>query len=140
VIVKGILSPAGALEAVRRGCAAVWLSNHGGRQLDNTPSPISILPRVVAALKGRVPVIVDGGVFRGTDVFRALALGASAVALGRPVLYGSAIAGAQGVQAVHERRKFQTALAMRLAGTPTIKSITRDRVMRAEGAEAWARA
>jgi lactate oxidase len=134
IILKSILSPAMALEAVRRGCAAVWLSNHGGRQLDNTPSALSVLPRVASAVKGRVPIIVDGGVLRGTDVFRALALGANAVALGRPILYGSALGGAQGVQAVHERLKFELALAMRLAGTRTIKSITRDRVMRAE---AW---
>jgi L-lactate oxidase len=137
IILKSILSPAMALEAVRRGCAAVWLSNHGGRQLDNTPSALSVLPRVASAVKGRVPIIVDGGVLRGTDVFRALALGANAVALGRPILYGSALGGAQGVQAVHGRLKFELALAMRLAGTRTIKSITRDRVMRAE---AWNRA
>jgi L-lactate oxidase len=97
VIVKGILSAAQAVEADKRGCAAVWLSNHGGRQLDNTPSAMTVLPRVAAALKGRLPIIVDGGFYRGQDVFRAIASGASALALGRPLLYGSALGGVQGV-------------------------------------------
>lgn len=133
VIIKSILSPAQALQGLRYGCSAVWLSNHGGRQLDNSPSAISTLPRVAAAVKGRVPIIIDGGIFRGQDVFRALALGASAVAIGRPTLYGSALGGAQGVQAVHSHLKTELGMVMRLAGTPNIKSITRDFVARAEG-------
>jgi lactate oxidase len=110
VIIKSILSAKQALEAQRRGCAAVWLSNHGGRQLDNVPSAITTLPSVSDALKGLMPIIVDGGVYRGQDVFRALALGASVVALGRPVLYGSALGGAQGVQSVHEHLKEELTL------------------------------
>jgi isopentenyl diphosphate isomerase/L-lactate dehydrogenase-like FMN-dependent dehydrogenase len=133
VIIKSILSPTQALEAVQHGCAAVWLSNHGGRQLDNSASAITTLPSVAAALKGRVPIIVDGGIFRGQDVFRALALGANLVALGRPTLYGSALGGAQGVQAVHDHLKNELAMVMNLAGTPNIKSITRNYVSRAEG-------
>jgi isopentenyl diphosphate isomerase/L-lactate dehydrogenase-like FMN-dependent dehydrogenase len=133
VIIKSILSPTQALQALRYGCSAVWLSNHGGRQLDNSPSAMSTLPRVAAAVKGRVPIIVDGGIFRGQDVFRALALGASAVALGRPTLYGSALGGSLGVQAVHSHLKTELNMVMRLAGTPTIKSITRDFVARADG-------
>lgn len=131
VIVKSILSAKQALEAERRGCAAVWLSNHGGRQLDNVSSAITTLPSVADALQGRIPIIADGGVHRGQDVFRALALGATAVALGRPVLYGSALGGAQGVQSVHQHLKDELAMVMQLAGTPTIKSITRDHVTRA---------
>jgi FMN-dependent dehydrogenase len=77
VFVKGILSSAQALEAERHGCAGVWLSNHGGRQLDKIPSAMTVLPRVADGLKGRLPIIIDGGVYRGQDVFRALALGAS---------------------------------------------------------------
>src|SRR5664279_5071352 len=123
VIIKSILSPAQALQGLRYGCSAVWLSNHGGRQLDNSPSAMSTLPRVAAAVKGRVPIIVDGGIFRGQDVFRALALGASAVALG----------GSLGVQAVHSHLKTELSMVMRLAGTPTIKNITRDFVARADG-------
>ena len=133
VIIKSILSPKQALQAVQHGCAAVWLSNHGGRQLDNSASAMTMLPSVAAALKGRVPIIVDGGVSRGQDVFRALALGASLVALGRPTLYGSALGGAQGVQMVHTHLKNELAMVMQLAGTPNIKSITRDYVARAEG-------
>jgi lactate oxidase len=131
VIVKSILSAKQAREAERRGCAAVWISNHGGRQLDNVSSAITTLPSVADALQGRIPIIADGGVHRGQDVFRALALGATAVALGRPVLYGSALGGAQGVQSVHQHLKDELAMVMQLAGTPTIESITRDHVARA---------
>ena len=136
VIVKSILSPTQALQGLRYGCSAVWLSNHGGRQLDNSPSPITTLPNVAVALEGRIPIIVDGGVYRGQDVFRALALGASVVALGRPTLYGSALGGGQGVQAVHTHLKNELTMVMRLAGTPNIKSITREFVARAEGGSA----
>ncbi len=132
VIVKSILSAKQALEAERRGCSAVWLSNHGGRQLDNVSSALTVLPSVAVALKRRIPIIVDGGIFRGQDVFRALALGATVVALGRPLLYGSALGGSLGVQSVHEHLKEELVMVMQLAGTPTIKSITRDHVSRAE--------
>jgi len=134
VIVKSILSVEDAQEAERRGCAGVWLSNHGGRQLDNTASAITTLPAVAEALQGRLAIIVDGGVYRGQDVFRALALGADAVALGRPLLYGSALGGALGVQSVHEHLKKELRMVMRLAGTPTIDSITRAYVARSEAA------
>lgn len=132
VIVKGILSATQAMEAEKRGCAAVWLSNHGGRQLDNVPSSMTVLPRVASALKGRLPIIVDGGFYRGQDVFRAIALGASAVALGRPLLYGSALGGVQGVQSVYDHLKNELIMTMQLAGTPTIKSIVSDCIERAE--------
>jgi lactate oxidase len=133
VIVKSIMSVEDALEARRRGCAGVWLSNHGGRQLDHVASAMTTLPAVAAALEGKLTIIVDGGVYRGQDVFRALALGADAVALGRPLLYGSALGGAGGVQSVHDHLKKELAMVMRLAGTPTIESITRAFVARAEG-------
>jgi len=132
VIVKSILSVEDALEAERRGCAGVWLSNHGGRQLDNTASAMTTLPAVAEALQGRLAIIVDGGVYRGQDVFRALALGADAVALGRPLLYGSALGGGLGVQSVHEHLKKELRMVMRLAGTPTVESITRKYVARAD--------
>lgn len=132
VVVKSVLSPAESLKALQNGAAAVWLSNHGGRQLDNTASAISTLPKVVDAIKGQIPIIVDGGVYRGQDVFRAIALGASAVSIGRPTLYGSALGGALGVQAVHQHLKNELTMVMRLAGTPDIKGITRDFVARAE--------
>jgi lactate oxidase len=130
VIVKSILSVKDAKEAERRGCAGVWLSNHGGRQLDNTASALIHLPEIADALQGRLAIIVDGGVYRGQDVFRALALGANAVALGRPLLYGSALGGALGVQTVHEHLKKELMMVMRLAGTASIKDITRAYVAR----------
>jgi isopentenyl diphosphate isomerase/L-lactate dehydrogenase-like FMN-dependent dehydrogenase len=130
VIVKSILSVKDAKEAERRGCAGVWLSNHGGRQLDNTASALTHLPEIADALQGRLAIIVDGGVYRGQDVFRALALGANAVALGRPLLYGSALGGALGVQTVHEHLKKELMMVMRLAGTASIKDITRAYVAR----------
>lgn len=132
VVVKGILSATQALEAERHGCAGVWRSNHGGRQLDNMPSAMTVLRRVAEALKGRLPIIVDGGVYRGQDVFRALALGATVVALGRPLLYGSALGGAQGVQSVYEHLKNELLMTMQLAGTPSIESIVPSCVKRAQ--------
>ena len=132
VVIKSIMSAKQATQGLQRGCAAIWLSNHGGRQLDNSPAPMTTLPAVAAAVKGRVPIIIDGGIRRGQDVFRALALGASVVAVGRPTLYGSALGGAQGVQSVHTHLKNELSMVMRLAGTPDIKSINRDFVERAE--------
>jgi len=132
VIIKSIISVKQAVQALKYGVSAVWLSNHGGRQLDNSPAPMTTLPAVAGAVKGRVPVIIDGGIFRGQDVFRALALGASAVAIGRPTLYGSALGGAQGVETVHTHLKNELNMVMRLAGTPNMKSIKRDFVERAE--------
>jgi L-lactate oxidase len=132
VIIKSILSPRQVTQALQHGVSAVWLSNHGGRQLDNSPAPMTTLPAVAAAVKGRVPIIVDGGIFRGQDVFRALALGASTVAIGRPTLYGSALGGAQGVETVHTHLKNELNMVMRLAGAPDIRSIKREFVERAE--------
>lgn len=126
VIVKGVLTPALALESVKRGCAGIWVSNHGGRAIDNTAAAISALPPIVEAVGGKTLILVDGGIRRGQDVFRALALGADATAIGRPVLYGMAIGGAQGVQSVYARLKTELQMVMQLAGAPNVKSIARD--------------
>jgi len=126
VIIKGILTPALAVEAVKRGCAGVWVSNHGGRAIDNTAAAVEALPPIVQAVGGKTTIIVDGGVRRGQDVFRALALGADVTAIGRPVLYGMALGGAQGVQSVYARLKTELQMVMQLAGTASIKAITRD--------------
>ena len=99
VIVKGVLTAEDAELAVEHGAAAVWVSNHGGRQLDRVPASIDVLAEVVAAVDGRAEVYLDGGVRRGTDVLTALALGARAVFVGRPVIYGLALGGAEGVTA-----------------------------------------
>jgi lactate oxidase len=125
VIVKGILSPLNAKTAVERGAAGIYVSNHGGRALIGAPASIAVLPRIAEAVNGRVPIILDGGVRRGADVFRALALGANAVAVGRPVLYGLALGGSLGVQNVLEYLRDDFALVMKIAGTQNLRAITR---------------
>ncbi len=128
VVVKSIISVNNVMQAIDHGCAGVWISNHGGRQLDNSPAAISALPRIADAVNGRVPIIVDGGFRRGQDVFRALALGANAVALGRPVLYGLSLGGASGVQSVFQHMKTELQMVMQLSGVASIKDITRQYV------------
>lgn len=125
LLVKGILNPDDAEIAVKAGVAGIVVSNHGGRNLDTVPATADALPKVVERVEGRVPMIVDGGIRRGTDVLKALALGASAVQIGRPYLYGLSVAGAEGVARVVRilRREFE--LAMMMAGRPTIASIDR---------------
>lgn len=100
VIVKGITRPEDALAAVNAGASAIQVSNHGGRALDGTPAAITVLPQIAQALGGSVPIIFDSGVRRGTDIAKALALGAQAVAVGRPVMFGLAVGGAGGVNGV----------------------------------------
>lgn len=126
VVVKSIISVGNVVQAIERGCAGVWISNHGGRQLDNTAAPVAVLPRIADAVNGRVPIIVDGGFRRGQDVFRALALGASAVALGRPIMYGLSLGGAGGVQSVLQHMKTELQMVMQLSGVPSIKDINRE--------------
>jgi isopentenyl diphosphate isomerase/L-lactate dehydrogenase-like FMN-dependent dehydrogenase len=128
VIVKGVMSPVTAMQAVERGIDGVYVSNHGGRALDGVPASITVLPRVADAVKGRVPIVFDGGIRRGTDVFRALALGADVVAVGRPILYGLALGGNLGVQSVLEYLRNDLTIVMQVTGCPNVKSITRDRI------------
>jgi lactate oxidase len=124
VIIKGVLSPEVAAEAVDAGVAAIQVSNHGGRQLDEVPATITVLPMIADAVGGRVPILLDSGIRRGQDVFKALALGASAVAVGRPVLYGLALGGWMGVHTVLEHLRGELAMTMQLAGTPNVASIS----------------
>ncbi len=128
VLLKGVLSPALAVKAIERGVAGVQVSNHGGRQLDTVPAAIDVLGPIADAVKGRFPIIVDSGFRRGTDVFKALALGANAVALGRPVMYGLALGGSQGVQSVYDKIKAELAQTMQAAGAGRISDITRAHV------------
>ncbi|MFP5288498.1 MAG: alpha-hydroxy acid oxidase [Thermoanaerobaculia bacterium] len=133
VLVKGIVRPDDALRAAEAGAAGVVVSNHGGRQLDTAPATIDVLPEVADALAAhghRIEVLMDGGVRRGTDVLKALALGARAVLVGRPVLWGLAAAGEAGAAGVLRLLRDELDLAMALAGTPTIADITRDLVRR----------
>jgi 4-hydroxymandelate oxidase len=126
VIVKGIVRADDAARAVDAGAAAIVVSNHGGRQLDASPPTIDVLARVVDAVAGRIEVLLDGGVRRGTDVVKAIALGARAVLVGRPVLWGLAAGGRDGVAHVLAMLRRELDLAMALAGCPTIAAITRD--------------
>ena len=120
ILVKGILTAEDAALAVAAGCAGVCVSNHGGRQLDGTPAAIDALPEVVAAVAGRIPVLLDGGIRRGSDVLKALALGATAVMVGRPVLYGLALGGDAGAAQTLAMLHRELRLAMALAGTPSL--------------------
>jgi isopentenyl diphosphate isomerase/L-lactate dehydrogenase-like FMN-dependent dehydrogenase len=128
VVIKGVLSPATAVAAVERGIDAVYVSNHGGRALDGVPAAINQLPRIADAVRGRVPIVFDSGIRRGTDVFRALALGADVVACGRPVLYGLALGGHLGAQSVLEYLRDDLTIVMQLAGTPNVNAISRDHI------------
>lgn len=125
VLLKGVLNPDDAAIAVKAGVAGIIVSNHGARNLDTVPATIDALPLVAEKVAGRIPVLVDGGVRRGTDVVKALALGASAVQIGRPYLWGLGVAGAEGVTRVVQILRKEFELAMALTGRPTIASIDR---------------
>ena len=114
IVLKGILNPNDADEAVHRGVVAIIVSNHGGRVLDTEPATIEVLPAVVDRVAGRLPVLFDGGIRRGTDVLKGLAYGASAVLIGRPYLYGLSVSGPDGVRDVVQilRTEFEAAMAM----------------------------
>ena len=129
LIAKGILRADDARRAVDAGCDGIWVSNHGGRQLDTSIATADALPEVVGAIGGRALVVVDGGVRRGIDVLKALALGADLVAVGRPVLWGLAVDGAGGVKLVLEILRDELSLAMALAGCRTLDEITADLVV-----------
>ena len=125
VLLKGILTGEDAARAVHSGVAGVIVSNHGGRNLDTAPATIEALPEVAAAVAGRVPLLVDGGIRRGTDVVKALALGARAVLIGRPYLYGLAAGGAGGVARVVEILRTELELTMALCGRPSLAALDR---------------
>ena len=125
VLLKGILNPEDADLAVKNGVSGIIVSNHGARDLDSTPATIDALPHIADKIAGRMPILMDGGIRRGTDVLKALALGADAVLIGRPYCYGLGVAGAEGVSRVVNilRSEFETVMA--LMGRPSIKSIDR---------------
>lgn len=130
LLIKGILTAEDARLAVEHGVDGIVVSNHGGRQLDGVSSAIAALPEVVQAVDGRLPVLVDGGVRSGTDIFRALALGASTVLIGRPVLWGLAAGGAAGATAVLRMLRDELVECMTLAGRPTVADIDASAVTR----------
>ena len=130
VVLKGILHPEDAVLAVEHGVAGIVVSNHGGRQLDGTPASVEALPAVVDAVGGRAEVYLDGGVRRGTDALKALALGARAVFVGRPVLWGLAVGGEAGARHVLEVLRDELEGAMVLAGQPAVTGLDPDLVVR----------
>jgi 4-hydroxymandelate oxidase len=126
VLVKGVVRGDDARQAVAAGADGIVVSNHGGRQLDTATATIRALPEVVDAAGDRIPVLVDGGIQRGTDVIKALALGAKAVQIGRPPMWGLAIGGKAGVARVLELLKLEFDLAMALCGCASVPEVTAD--------------
>ncbi len=137
VLVKGVVRGDDARRTIDHGAAGVVVSNHGGRQLDGAPATIEVLPRIAESLGGAGEILLDGGVRRGTDVIKALALGARAVAVGRPVLWGLAWAGERGVARVLEMLRAEIDLALGLCGCSSLEELTPELVGRAGEARAW---
>ena len=128
LVLKGILTAEDARLAVAHGAKGIVVSNHGGRQLDGAVSTASVLREIVEAVAGQAEVYVDGGIRRGTDVMKALALGARAVLIGRPYLWGLAVDGEAGVARVLELLRAELDLSMGLSGMPTLASISHNTV------------
>lgn len=133
ILIKGVTSAASAERALQEGLDGLIVSNHGGRALDTLPATISVLPEVVEAAGGRMPILMDGGIRRGSDVFKALALGADAVLIGRPFAFGLAAAGATGVSHVLNILRAELEFTMALTGCVDLKSIAPEFVWADEG-------
>jgi 4-hydroxymandelate oxidase len=130
IVVKGVLHPDDARIALEHGANAIMLSNHGGRQLDGVPATIDLLPGMAAAIGGRVPLLLDGGIRRGADVIKALALGATAVGVGRPVMWGLAVAGQDGARQVLEILRAELDHTLALCGAGSTAALTPELVVR----------
>ena len=126
MLLKGVLHPDDARLAIDHGAAGIIVSNHGARQLDTVPATIDALPALMEAVDGKMEVLVDGGIRRGTDVFKAIALGAKAVGVGRPIIWGLAVDGEQGAKRVLDILRKDFELTMRLCGCATIEDINKD--------------
>ena len=125
LVLKGILDPGDAELAIGSGAAGIVVSNHGGRNLDTAVATIDALPDIVERVRGRVPVLVDGGIRRGTDIVKAVALGATAVLIGRPYCYGLSVGGSEGVRRVVEILRGELEAAMMLTGVARLAEIDR---------------
>ena len=123
---KGILAPDDARRAIELGVDGIIVSNHGGRQLDYAPAAIDMLPFVIKAVRRKVPVLVDGGIRRGTDIVKCLAMGASAVLIGRPMLWALTLGGEEGVKEARELVQGELELGMALLGCRSIDEITEE--------------
>ena len=128
VVVKGIVAPEDIRQSLGAGASAIWVSNHGGRQIDGVPAAVSLLPQATDVVQGRVPIIFDSGIRRGIDVFKALALGATVVAVGRPMLWGLIVGGAPGVKSVYAHITEELRSAMMLSGVAKVTDIKRQHV------------
>ena len=129
-IIKGVMTVRGALKALEAGASGIVVSNHGGRVLDQCPATAEVLPAIVEAVAGRMKIFVDGGIRTGLDVFKALALGADGVLIGRPfvtMVYGG---GAEGVRVYADKLQSELQDAMQMCGVHTLKEITRDQILR----------
>ena len=124
-IVKGVMTVKGALKSLDAGADAILVSNHGGRVLDGCPATAEVLPEIVEAVEGRVPVLVDGGIRSGTDIFRALALGAQAVVIARPYVCAVYGGGAEGAVALTEKLRNELADTMQMCGVHSLAEIDR---------------
>jgi 4-hydroxymandelate oxidase len=129
IVLKGVVRADDARRAAQLGISAIWISNHGGRQLDTSIATIDALPSIADAVEGRVELLLDGGIRRGTDVIKALALGAKAVCVGRPLLWGLASGGQAGAEHVLGILRDEFDLAMALCGVANVRALTRDLVV-----------
>jgi isopentenyl diphosphate isomerase/L-lactate dehydrogenase-like FMN-dependent dehydrogenase len=129
---KGILTPEDARLAVEAGVQIVWVSNHGGRQLDHTQATIDVLPEIVDAVSGRAEIVIDGGFTRGTDVIKAIALGAKLVAMGRTALWGLAAGGAAGIDRTFQLIREEITTALALCGQTSVRGLKADLISRVE--------
>jgi len=129
IVIKGIVTREDAALAIIHGADGIIVSNHGGRQLESNRGTIECLPEIVDEIKGRIPVLIDGGIRRGTDIFKALAMGANAVCIGRPFCWGLGALGQEGVEIALDILQAELIRDMQLAGTTSIEKITRDFVM-----------
>lgn len=130
VLLKGLTHPDDALLAVEHGADGIIVSNHGGRQLDGAIATLDALPSICEAVEHKVPVLMDSGIRRGADIIKALALGASAVLIGRPYIYGLAVAGETGVKAVLENLIAETELQLAICGRKSISEIDQSLVVK----------
>jgi L-lactate dehydrogenase (cytochrome) len=128
IVIKGVLTAEDARRSIDEGASAIVVSNHGGRQLDYSPATLQVLPEIVAAVKGEIEVLMDGGVRRGSDVIKAICLGARAVLVGRAYAYGLAAGGPAGVARAIEMLRSEMERTLKLLGCPSISSLDRSYV------------
>ena len=125
ILLKGILHPDDAAEAVAAGADGIIVSNHGGRTLDTFPATIDVLPAITSRVGGAIPVLLDGGIRRGTDVCKALALGGAAVLIGRPYIWGLALDGSAGVARCVDMLRTELEMALALLGRNSVRELDR---------------